>query len=182
VSIVNIEIRPAREEDLLLVQRISEHCVLDTVVSFLIKKPPPDYIKSRFEAAKSRKLPYLVAWDPERESVVGYTYASAFRGFMLGYGHTVEMSPFCHPDHTNQGVGSKMMIELLEHMRHTKHVSHEVGNQAQQAEFEIKKVLAIMAVDESAPKNGLALRDWYIKWGFEEFGRLKHVGFKNGRR
>jgi phosphinothricin acetyltransferase len=38
-----------------------------------------------------------------------------------------------------------------------------------------------MAVDEDAPGQGLALRDWYRRWGFEEVGRLQGVGYKKGR-
>ena len=172
-------VRPAKEDDLPEVREIFEHYVLNTVVSFLVQKPPPDYIEMRFRESTSRNLPYLVAVGADGR-IVGYSYASAFRGFMLGYGHTVEISLFCHPQHTNRGIGSQMIAALIQILRTTKHLTKEVGHEETPVEFEVKKVMAIMAVDETAPGHGLALRDWYKKWGFEEVGRLKGVGCKKG--
>ena len=178
---MSIEIRAATEGDVQQIQQIFEHYVLNTVVSFLLQRPPPDYIESRYKASAERNLPYLVAVEQDTQKVVGYTYASAFRGFMLGYGHSVEMSLFCAPGYTSKGIGSKMMAALLDALRQTKHVSYEAGHEQNKIAFEIMKVFAIMAVDETASGGGLALRDWYLKFGFEEVGRLKGVGSKKGR-
>jgi phosphinothricin acetyltransferase len=175
-----VAVRPATLDDLLQVRDIFEYYVLNTVVSFLVQKPPVDYIGNRYKESMSRNLPYLVAVD-ENDLVLGYCYASAFRGFMLGYGGTVEISLFCHPDHTNKGTGSRMIKQLIDTLRTTKHVSKEVGHEGNLIEFEVRKVMAIMSVDDTAPGQGLALRDWYQRWGFEEVGRLKGVGTKNGR-
>jgi len=179
----NPTIRPATEADLPQIREIFEHYVLNTVVSFLIQRPPLSYITRRYEDTIERNLPYLVAVQSTSgsEKVVGYAYASAFRGFMLGYGHSVEITIFCDPNHVGKGVGSLLMKELLSQLRKTKHVSKEASHDEQPHEFEIKRVMAVMAVDDTAPGNGLALRDWYLKWGFEEVGRLKKIGFKNGR-
>ncbi|KIX04166.1 uncharacterized protein Z518_07720 [Rhinocladiella mackenziei CBS 650.93] len=173
-------VRPATESDLSQIRDIFEYYVLNTVVSFLTQKPPPDYIATRFRETTKRNLPYLVAVDDE-DRVVGYSYASAFRGFMISYGHTVEISLFCHPEHKGQGIGSQMIKQLISALRTTKHLTREVGYEDNPIEVEVKKVLAIMAVDETGPGQGLVLRDWYKKWGFEEVGRLKGVGFKKGR-
>ena len=176
-----VKVRNAAEEDLSQIQPIFEYYVLNTVVSFLVQKPPPDYIKSRYQESTARKLPYLVAVEEDSGTVVGYSYASAFRGFMLGYGHSVEMTIFCQPDHKGKGIGNQLMDAMLRALRETKHVSKEAGYEDNTVEFTIRKVFAIMAVDETAPGGGLGLRDWYQKWGFEEVGRLKEVGFKKGR-
>jgi L-amino acid N-acyltransferase YncA len=178
---MTIEVRQADIKDLPQIQAIFAYYVLNTVVSFLVQAPPPDYIKSRFEDSRKRGLPYLVAVEAGSVEVVGYTYASAFRGFMLGYGHSVEMTVFCHPDHRNKGIGGQLMGELLKALRSTKHISQEAGHEDNIVKFTIKKVFAVMAVDNTAAKGGLELRDWYLKWGFEEVGRLKGVGFKKGR-
>lgn len=175
-----VTVRPATEADLPQIQQIFEYYVLNTVVSFLVQKPPSDYIASRYRDSIGRGLPYLVAVDGYG-GVLGYSYASAFRGHMLGYGHTVEISLFCHPDHTNKGIGSRMIKQLIDELRTTKHISREVGHERNPVEFDVRKVFAVMAVDENAPDHGLALRDWYKRWGFEEVGRLKGVGFKKGR-
>lgn len=178
---MSFNIRSATVEDLPQVQSIFEYYVLNTVVSFLVQKPPADYIKSRYQDSTSRNLPYLVAVEKGSGKVLGYTYASAFRGFMLGYGHSVEMTIFCHPDHKGQGIGRQLMDAMLRALHETKHASKEAGYEDNVVEFSVKKVFAIMAVDETASGGGLALRDWYRKWGFEEVGRLKGVGFKKGR-
>lgn len=175
-----VTVRPATTDDLPQIREIFEHYVLNTVVSFLVQKPPPNYVASRFQESTSRNLPYLVAVD-DHDDVVGYSYASAFRGFMLGYGHTVEISLFCHPQHTSKGIGSQMIRQLLEILRTTQHLTREVGHEDNPVETPVRKVMAIMAVDDATPGQGLELRDWYKKWGFEEVGRLKGVGFKKGR-
>jgi L-amino acid N-acyltransferase YncA len=179
-----IRVRPASQSDLIQIHEIYQYYVVNTVITFLINKPPIDYIKSRFEATRERGLPYLVAEQHGSEctsQVVGYAYASPFRGFMLGYGHSVEMTIFCHPDHVGQGVGSSLMMELLRLLKEMKHVSRELGHEDQPKEFAIKNVMAVMAVDDEKEDKGLGLRDWYVKWGFAEVGRLKKIGFKNGR-
>ena len=179
-----ISIRSASESDLTQIHSIYEYYVLNTVVPFLINKPPSDYIRSRFVASRERGLPYLVAQKEDSDGIsqiVGYAYASPFRGFMLGYGHSVEMTIFCHPDHVAQGIGSSLMRELLGSLKETKHVGREVGYEDQPKEFEIKTIIAVMSVDDEREDKGLGLRDWYVKWGFSQVGRLKNIGFKHGR-
>lgn len=175
------QVRQAQPEDLAQIHVIFEYYVLNTVVSFLTLKPPVDYIESRYKATIERGFPYLVAVHPATGQVVGYAYASAFRGFMLGYGHSAEMTIFCHPDFQNKGVGSTLMKELLVALRQMTHVSTEAGHENESRSFKLKKVFAIMAVDETGPDKGLGLRNWYMKFGFEEVGRLKGVGEKMGR-
>ncbi|KIW14666.1 hypothetical protein PV08_07450 [Exophiala spinifera] len=177
---MNVTVRAAVESDLPQVRQIYEYYVLNTVVSFLVQKPPPDYVAERYHDSVARHLPYLVAVD-EGGTVVGYSYASAFRGFMLGYGHSVEISLYCHPTHQKKGIGSRMIKRLIELLRQTKHVSKEVGHEDHPVEVDVRKVFAVMAIDEEAPGQGMALRDWYKRWGFEEVGRLKGVGFKKGK-
>jgi len=179
----DLTIRPATEADLPQVREIFEYYVLNTVVSFLINTPPLSYITRRYKDTIERNLPYLVAVQSSSgfEKAVGYAYASAFRGFMLGYGHSVEITIFCDPNHVGYGIGGLLMKELLSQLRQTKHISKEASHEEQPREFEIKRVIAVMAVDDTAPGSGLALRDWYLKWGFEEVGHLKKIGFKHGR-
>ena len=174
----------AAEGDLDQINSIFEYYVANTVVSFLIKDPPPEYVNSRFRACRERGLPYIVAERDNADGtprIVGYASASAFRGFMLGYGHTAEMTIFSHPDHIGTGIGSVLMKDLLARLKATKHRFSEAGHEDDVKEFEIHQVLAIMAVDDQRPDKGLGLRDWYKKWGFEEVGHLRRVGFKHGR-
>lgn len=179
---MTIIIRQAAESDLAQVRDIFEHYVLNTVISFLTQKPSLDYVVSRYKDSISRQLPYFVAVDPAQDGkVVGYTCASAFRGHMLGYGHTVEITLMCHSQYTGQGIGSLLISQLLAQLKETTHLTKEVGYDDHPVGFPVKKVMAIMAIDESAANQGLGLRDWYKRWGFEEVGRLKGVGSKMGR-
>ena len=94
----------------------------------------------------------------------------------------MEITIFVRHGHTDKGVGTKLMKALLYALRKTKHVSREAGYENNPQEYDIRHVLAIMSVDDETPKKGLELRNWYLHWGFQQVGRLKNVGFKNGRR
>ncbi len=45
----------------------------------------------------------------------------------------------------------------------------------------VRELLAVMAVDDNGRDAGLALRDYYVQWGFREVGRMEQIGFKFGR-
>jgi L-amino acid N-acyltransferase YncA len=176
------EVRPATEADLLGVLAIYNHYVLHTVTSFLVQEANLNYVQDRFLRTKERGLPYFVA--VQNGQVVGYAYASPFRGFMLGYGHTVEITIFLHPIHTKKGLGSQMMKALLDALRIATHISREAGHEDKPVEFEVWNVMAIMSIDNQSEdgKFGMALKEWYEKWGFKVVGRLEGVGEKKGRR
>jgi L-amino acid N-acyltransferase YncA len=179
---MSTQIRHAEQFDIPQILTLYKYYVANTVITFLIKEPAETYISSRLSACQDRGLPYLVAEDCSSSKIIGYCSASAFRGFMLGYGHTVEMTIFVHPEHIKRGIGSLLMKELVQKLREAKHNSCEASHDDEPVEFPIRNVLAVMAVDDQAVGGGLALRDWYIgKWGFEQVGHLKQVGFKNGR-
>lgn len=176
------EVRPAVEADLPGVLAIFHHYVLQTVTSFLVQEANLDYITAPFQRAKERGLPYFVA--VQEGQVVGYAYASPFRGFMLGYGHTVEITIFLHPIHTKKGLGTQLINTLLNALKSAKHISREAGHEDKPVEFEVWNVMAIMSVDDQSEdgKFGMALKEWYEKWGFKVVGRLEGVGWKKGRR
>lgn len=176
------QIRPAVEADLPGILEIFNHYVLHTVTSFLVQEADLAYVKVPFERARERGLPYFVA-DQEGE-LVGYAYASAFRGFMLGYGHSVEITIFLHPIHTKKGLGNSLMKALLDALKLAKHITREAAHEDKTAEVEVWNVLAVMSVDDESEDgtSGMGLRDWYEKWGFKVVGRLEGIGFKKGRR
>lgn len=176
------QIRPATEADLPGILAIYNYYVLHTVVSFLGQEADLAYVKAPFERARERGLPYFVA-DQEGE-VVGYAYSSPFRGFMLGYGHSVEITIFLHPSHTNKGLGAAMMKALLDALKVAKHVSREAAHEDKPVEFDIWNVMAIMSVDDKSADGtfGMGLKTWYEKWGFKVVGRLEGIGWKQGRR
>ena len=176
------EVRPAIEADLPGVLTIFNHYVLHTVTSFLVQEANLEYVKSRFEKAKERGLPYFVA--VQEGDVLGYAYASPFRGFMLGYGHSVEITIILYPGHTKRGLGSLLMKNLLDALKTTKHIGREAGYEENLVEFDIWNVMAIMSVDDKSEDGtfGMSLKEWYEKWGFKVAGRLEGIGEKQGRR
>lgn len=177
-----VQIRTAEHSDIPQILSLYKHYVANTIITFLTKEPAETYLSTRLTASRNRGLPCIVALELHSSQIVGYASASPFRGFMLGYGHTVEMSIFVHPEHIKRGIGSLLMGELIQRLREGRHVSCEDGHEDEPVGFPIKNVLAVMAVDDQAAGGGLALRDWYVsRWGFEQVGHLKKVGFKNGR-
>ncbi|QSS53930.1 GNAT family N-acetyltransferase [Histoplasma capsulatum var. duboisii H88] len=190
------KIRSATESDLHQIHSIFTHYVQNTVVTFRVNKPPFSYIAKRFHEAQERGLPYLVAVEKSNqdnpshegnttEKVCGYTLASAFRGYMLAYAPTVEMSLLVHPDYQSQGIGSALLSSLVEALREAKHLSYEVGDADSEARLHeavnVKNILAVMAVNPEGKNGGEGLRDWYVQRGFIERGRMREVGFKHGK-
>ena len=175
----DVIIRDGREEDIPSVQRILAYYITKTVITFRCKVLPVEVLLDTFhDITDKQHLPYLVA-DIDGE-IAGYTYASGFRSSLMGYAATVELSLFCHPDYRRQGIGKRLLDTLLQRLRRSKHVACEVHYPAETVEEEVKEVLAVMAVDGN--DQGLALRDWYVRMGFTEVGRLHQVGLKHGRR
>lgn len=175
---ISVAVRDAVETDIEAVHEIHCYYVTNTVLTFRHKIVPLEAMKASFHNITERhELPYLVA--TKGGSVVGYIYADGFRGYMIGYAPTVEISLFCHPDFLGQGIGSILLDDLLERLKKTKHVTYEANYEQEIVESDIRQVLAIMAVDER--RQGLVLRDWYLKKGFAEAGRLKNVGYKDHR-
>ncbi|EFW18117.1 hypothetical protein D8B26_004967 [Coccidioides posadasii str. Silveira] len=168
----SVSIRPATLSDLPGIHAIYSHYVHNSVLTFLIHEPPLSYIAGIYNSTRSRGLPFYVAHiDQLRESkekIIGYACASPFRGNLLGYASTVELTLFIHPEHQSQGFEDDP----------TREVRYEAdGGQGAR----VKTLLAIMAVDIDGKAKGMGLRDWYVQRGFTEVGRLKEVGFKKGR-
>jgi len=186
-----IEIRAGTMLDIPQVQSIFNYYVTTSVMTFQINPVEPMYFFAKLDEAKTLGLPYLVAiklshndqYNGERkatgeelEKVLGYTYASGFRNFKEGYKHTVEITIFIHPDFQSQGIGSRLLVALLDAL-------HHVSIQADSFRPRVKEVVACMAIDTETKdgKRGEGLREWYEKRGFREVGRMTNVGWKFGR-
>ncbi|PGH09448.1 phosphinothricin acetyltransferase [Blastomyces parvus] len=193
---MHLKVRPATESDIPQIYSIFTHYVLNTVITFRTNTPPFSYISKKFHETQERGLPFLVAIELPGQNdtchggnmtgkVCGYTLASPFRGYMLAYAPTVEMSLFVHPDYHSRGIGSMLLSSLIEALRETQHISYEVigdaGSEARVHEqVKVKNILAIMAVNPEGKNGGEGLRDWYVQRGFIERGRMNEVGFKHG--
>jgi L-amino acid N-acyltransferase YncA len=193
-----ITIRPATTADLPQIRDIMDHYVHRSRLTFLQNTASQSMFNAKFmDITSSRGLPYLVAVEREadagEETVIGHTYLSPFRGHMLSYGPTVELSLFVHPDRQSRSIGSRLLDALLERAKspgiihHAREVLvHDDGREetfysADRAEVRVRNILAVMAVDADGKDGGEALRRWYISRGFVERGRMDRVGFKMGR-
>ena len=210
-----IAIRPAAAGDLPQIHAIINHYVLNTRLTFLQNPASLFLFDAKFrEITEVRGLPYLVAFirrenegghlpagkeaesqDIAQDVVVGYAYLSPFRGHMLSYGPTVELSLFVHPSHQSRGIGSRLLDVVLErtnapgavHRAREVVVDDDDGQERTfyaaegEAGVRIRNILAIMAVDADGKDEGEALRRWYGKRGFVERGRMEKVGFKMGQ-
>ncbi|MEO3861670.1 N-acetyltransferase family protein [Acrocarpospora sp. B8E8] len=152
-------IRTLRAEDLPAVTAIYAHYVTESVATFDEVPPSQEAWRAKAEDIEIRGLPFLVA---EVDGVVvGYAYAAAYRP-KPAYRHTVEDTIYLAPGCTGQGIGRALLKELL-------------GLAAQAG---ARQMIAVIA--DSGPESAATLA-LHASEGFTEAGRLRHVGFKQGR-
>jgi len=162
------DIRPAVEHDLPGISAILTYYALKTVMTFATAGPTDEALRAKFRnITQENHFPFFVATTrPSAQSktsqVIGISYMSPWRPERLAYQHTSELTLFVHHEHQGKGVGSGLMSALLGQISQTR----------------IREVMAVMAVDDHARNAGLGLRDYYVRWGFREVGRMERVGFK----
>jgi phosphinothricin acetyltransferase len=207
------------------IRSINTHYICNTVLTFVQNTPVAATYRAKFEDITGRGLPYLVAVDEntgtddrsgdgngngsDNALVLGYAYLAPFRGTMLSYAFTVELTLYVRPGYHSRGVGSRLLDTLLEAARGARHLGVEVteselgetqtsgGYDTPEGKTKVEKVfavdpedgkpgarirsiIAIMAIDPEGPDHGNALRRWYVNRGFVERGRMEKVGFKGG--
>ena len=135
---------------------------------------------SEYRLVRSQGLPYLVAVDPSTAAILGYANAHPFRS-RAAYRFSVELSLFCHPDHAGKGIGGRLLETLVDVMKQPAKYSELLALPPGQEPREVKQALAVMSVDEMGKRNGLALKEFYEKHGFELRAHLKGIGYKFGR-
>jgi L-amino acid N-acyltransferase YncA len=151
-----IEIRAASSDDADSIATIYAHHVLHGTASFEQQPPTADFWHDKIRAMLAQGWPFLLATS--NGEVLGYAYASQFRD-RPAYQFTCENSIYIHPDHVSQGLGSKLLRELI--------------SAARKAGF--RQMIAVVGGAEPA---SVAL---HRSCGFVEAGRMKAVGFKFGK-
>jgi phosphinothricin acetyltransferase len=149
-------IRDARESDAEAVQSIYAHHVLNGTASYDLEPPSVDYLREKIRWIVGERWPFLVA---ERDgSVAGYAYATQFRD-RAAYRFTCENSIYVHPQWIGRGTGKTLLRTLIQ----------------RSAACGFKTMVAVIGGAEPA-SIGL-----HAACGFEEVGRLRHVGWKKER-
>jgi L-amino acid N-acyltransferase YncA len=150
-------IRDAAESDFSAIAAIYAHHVLSGLASFEEKPPTVEDLTERWRSILSHGLPYLVAESNGR--LVGFSYAGPYRS-RSAYRFTVEDSVYIARGHGGQGLGSALLVALIERC--------EAGPWRQM----------VAVIGDS---DNLASIELHRKLGFRHVGTLERVGFKLGR-
>ncbi|KAF2837250.1 acetyltransferase [Patellaria atrata CBS 101060] len=174
-------LRPALPSDIPSITSLLAWYITNTVITLAHTPQAPEQILSAYNTIKSQHLPYIVACnDQDPGEIYGYIYCSGFRAARAGYKHTVEVSLFCHQEHVNKGIGTVLLRKLIEVLREPRRFP-EYGCAERAEGSKVRIVIACMSVDETAARGGLALKEWYERFGFEQVGRFHKVGYKFDR-
>lgn len=150
-------LRDSTPDDVPAIQAIYAHHVSHGTASFELDPPTLTDMHARREAVLAQRLPYLVA---ERDGeIVGYAYATPYRP-RPAYRYTVEDSVYVKPGIAGQGIGGRLLAELVERCT--------AGGWRQ--------MLAV--VGDSRNAASLAV---HARQGFHPVGTLRSVGYKFGQ-
>jgi L-amino acid N-acyltransferase len=150
-----IAIRSATESDLTAINDIYNHYVLRSTCTYQEEPEPIDGRRQWF-LKHGAKHPVTVAHLDGQ--IVGWGALSSYHA-RSAYRNTVENSVYVHHEHHRRGIGSLLLRDLIAR-------AHALGHHA------------IIAGIDGDQAGSVAL---HAKFGFQEVGRLKQVGFKFGR-
>lgn len=151
-----ITIRPSGDQDveeMLAIYRF--HAWKGVERSSLYEGPQVEDIKRRRKNMSRHRLPHLVA--EMNGKIAGYAYAVPFRK-RPAYRYVVKHSIYVDPNFLHRGIGRLLLAGLIETC----------------AAAGFRQMIGYVDASNEA---SLRLHKGY---GFEEAGRLKSVGFKNG--
>ncbi len=154
---MSVIIRAAASSDMDAVAHIYAHHVNHGTGTFETDPPDSGEIGRRWTELVARGLPWLIADDDG--DVVGYAYAGPYRP-RLAYRHTVENSIYVRADRLGTGVGKLLLPALI-------NATKACG---------MHQMIAV--IGDSGNQASIHL---HRRFGFQDAGLLKDVGFKFGR-
>jgi phosphinothricin acetyltransferase len=198
---VSLQTRRVSLGDLPSLPPIFNHVISNSVISFRLSPLGVDFYEDILNTTYAHDLPFLVATtltpptisdkDTEGvasvEQVVGYAYAIPWRASYRAYRHTVEISVYVHPQYQSVGVGAALMDALVAALRTTRvrdptlpetDIRGDEELERPDGTGRIREVLCIMSLDTEGRDGGYGLVKFYSRWGFEQIGHMKRVGFK----
>lgn len=149
-------IRPALESDLVAINEIYNHYVLNSTCTYQ-EEPESLEGRRRWFDQHGGKHPVIVAVAADGQ-VAGWGSLSAFRE-RSAFRRTVENSIYVHHEYHRRGIGSLLLEELIARARKLGHCVIIAGVDGEQ----------------------IASAALHLRFGFEKVGHLKRVGFKFGR-
>ena len=155
---MKLTIKKISEKHLREALKIYNYYIINSYSNFEEKKLTFKQFHINYKNIIKNKLPYLVALSEKK--VVGLAYLNSFRD-KSGYRFAFENTIYVHDQYTGQGIGYKLLKELI-------YVSKNNKN--------IKLIVAVIGSIDS--KGSLKLHE---KLGFKKIGVLKKIGFKNNK-
>ena len=153
----DVAIRPARPEDARAVCAIYDYHVADGTASFDSEGPSEAEWAAKIADIAGQGWPFLIA--ESGCEVLGYAYATQFRP-RAAYAWTCENSIYVADQARGSGIGSALLGNLVDAAR-------ECG---------FEQMIAVIGGGEPASVS------LHARLGFVHAGRMRHVGFKFGRK
>jgi L-amino acid N-acyltransferase YncA len=153
----DVRVRDSVDADVAAIAAIYAHHVLHGTASFETEAPSTAQMAGRRADILARFLPYLVA--EQDGTILGYAYAGPYRP-RAAYRHTVEDSIYLRADAIGQGIGRRLLKELV----------------ARCEALDLRQMIAV--VGDSASLASIRLHE---NLGFRVVGVLRSVGHKHGR-
>jgi L-amino acid N-acyltransferase YncA len=149
-------IRDVRENDAKAIAAIYGHHVLHGTASYDLAPPSIEDTHAKIRRIASAAWPFVV--EEESGELAGYAYVTQFRD-RAAYAWTCETSIYVHPQWLGRGIGKSLLNELC--------------RRAEGCGF--RQIVGVIGGAEPA---SIAL---HASCGFREVGRLRAVGWKQGR-
>lgn len=150
-------LRPATRDDVPAMLAIYNHAVLHTTATYDYEPRTLDQRLAWFDDHARDGLPVLVITDAAG-AIAGWSSLSRYH-HKPGYRFTVENSVYVAEGHQRRGLGTRLLAPLIDAAR-------------------ASGLRAIIAVIDSANDASLRL---HAKFGFEQVGHFRQIGFKFGR-
>jgi len=148
-------VREAVPADSEAIARIYNHYVTQTVVTFEEEAISSSEIHRRIQEIQSSLIWYVAEQDDE---VVGYAYAGKW-SCRSAYRFSTEVTAYVAPDHTGQGIGSRLYGKLLPALK----------------DRDIHAVVGGISLPNEASVS------FHEKFGFSKVAHFREVGFKFNR-
>lgn len=136
----------------------------------------------------------------DTEAILGYAHVVPLHADKAGYGPAVELTMYLHPSYINFGIGSALLSALELNLREKPILVFEEGYEGDGTERLAEVMVSRVSSDLERGFEGVRMendgdahwpvwkaqgeknREWYLRKGFEEVGRMKGVGEKFGKK
>ena len=151
-----IELRPYKSEDLQAIVAIINYNILNSTALYDYHPRTKAQQHAIFEDKLNKGFPVIVATI--NDLVIGFGYYSEFR-FREAYRFTVEHSVYVSNDYYGEGIGKKLLSELISLAK-------------------MQKLHTMVAVIDSENQSSVAFHE---QFGFATVGFIKESGYKFDR-